>query len=229
MTTTPVGTSDPAAAAAPAPPAQVPAWKLLLTLGGGGAVAGLLLVVAHQWTQPRITAHKARVLADAVREVLHGPARYDTLYVHEGALSLEPPKGVPADDLERVYLGYDADDRPVGFAIAAAQPGFQDVVRLIIGYDPHEHRVLGMKVLDNKETPGLGDRIEKDPAFAGQFAGRLAPIVGVKKGAGTGDPHEIDMITGATISSRAVLRIIDDAVLHFGPALERYTPPTVKR
>ncbi|MBI2962154.1 MAG: FMN-binding protein [Deltaproteobacteria bacterium] len=207
----------------PAPqPAEVRASRLLATLGVGGAVAGVLLVIAYGVTLPRIEANRARVLHLAINEVLKAPERYDTLYVVGKALLRKPPPGVDPKKLEQVYLGYGAGGRPVGFAIVAGAAGFQDVIRLIFGYDPKTHELLGMKVLESKETPGLGDKIEKDPAFVDQFRGVRVSLVGVKKGKRS-SPREVEMITGATISSKAVIRIINDALERLGPLVDGYT------
>jgi electron transport complex protein RnfG len=103
-------------------------------------------------------------------------------------------------------------------------PGFADVIRVIFGYDPATKRLLGMKVIESKETPGLGDKIEKDTAFVRQFASVVAPLVGVKAGAGKGDSTEVDLITGATISTRTVVRIINAALERLGPALTQGVP-----
>jgi electron transport complex protein RnfG len=220
--TLPTVTGD---AGGPPPPPErddPAAIRLLGTLGVAGALAGLLLVMVHQWTQPRILAHQAAVLEAAIQEVLSGPERYETLFVIDGALSPELPSGVDSLDVERVFVGYDASGQPMGFAIPGAKPGFQDVIRLLFGFDPTTDAVLGMKVLERKETPGLGDKIEKDSSFVGAFAGVLAPLLGIKAGAGTGDPHEIDMITGATISSRTIITIINERVNELAPELRAY-------
>jgi electron transport complex protein RnfG len=79
-------------------------------------------------------------------------------------------------------------------------------------------------VLENKETPGLGDKIEKDTGFVAHVARAAVPVRGVKAGKATGDPHEVDMITGATISSRAVIRIINAALERFGPMIDAHRP-----
>lgn len=206
---------------APAPP-SVAAWRLLGTLGVAGAVAGLLIVVVYGWAQPKIEEHQAMVLRAAVQEVLHDPARYERLFVWDGTITDTLPAGVDTMSVRRVYRGYDEAGAPIGFAIATEKAGFQDVVRLIFGFDPGTGRLLGMKVLESRETPGLGDRIEKDTLFVRGFAGVSAPLTGVKRGAGRGDPHEVDMITGATISSRTVIDAINAALDGLRPQLEAY-------
>jgi electron transport complex protein RnfG len=206
----------------PMAPAQkdVPSWRLLVTLGTAGALAGLLIVFVHQATQPRILAYKALQLRLAVSEVLKAPARWDTLYVYDGTLTAAPP--ADAANLEMVFLGYREDGSRAGFAIQGAEPGFQDIIELIFGYDADANEVLGMKVLANKETPGLGDKIVKDSAFVAEFEGPEAPLAGVKSGRATGAANEVDMITGATISSRTVIAIINNQLERLGPMLDAY-------
>ena len=202
----------------PATPGQVSPARLIATLGGVGALAGALILVVFAATSPAIEAHRAQRIDAAIREVLRGPERYDTLYVSGSTLTTETSVGA-----EPVYLGRDASGAATGYAIVAAAPGFADIIRVIFGYDPATKTVLGMKVLESKETPGLGDLIEKDSAWVSQFVGALAPLRGVKSGRGTGSPAEIDLITGATISSRAIVRIINDALDRLGPALRSGT------
>jgi electron transport complex protein RnfG len=215
-------TATTAQASAPLPaPAEVRASSLLITLGVGGAVAGLLLVIAFGLTLPRIEANRARALDLAVKEVLKAPERYDTLYVVGRTLTRKPPEGADPKKLEHLYLGYGPGNQRIGFAIVAGDAGFQDVIQLIFGYDPKTRKLLGMKVLESKETPGLGDKIEKDQAFVSQFGGAQVPLVGVKKGKRS-SPREVDMITGATISSKAVIRIINNVLQRLGPLVDAY-------
>jgi electron transport complex protein RnfG len=194
----------------------------MATLGIAGALAGLVIVVVFQWADPRIQAHRAAALRAAVLEVLDGPATYRSLYVTPDGLSETAPPGVDTVKADKVFLGFDADGGPVGYAVTGAEPGFQDVIYLIFGIDARESRLLGMKVLESKETPGLGDKIIKDANFVGEFRGVEAPIAGVKKGAGSDAANEVDMITGATISSRTVIGIINHRVEALGSTLEEH-------
>jgi Na+-translocating ferredoxin:NAD+ oxidoreductase subunit G len=206
---------------------NVPSLRLLGTLGGAGALAGLLIVIVYQLALPRIEENRARALDQAVTEVLGGPSHYTTLYLYNEALTEELPAGVDARALERVYLGYHEDGRRAGFAIAHGEAGFADVIRLTFGYDPATRQILGMKVLDSKETPGLGDKIEHE-SFVSSLVGALAPLVPTKPGT-SAQPNEVDTITGATISARTVMRIINNAVARWAPLLEAYQENPVRQ
>jgi electron transport complex protein RnfG len=200
-------------------PDGTPAWRLLGTLGAAGALAGLLIVLTWRWTTPPIEAHRARVLQQAIAEVLRQPARWDTLYVLDGRLVRQLPPGTDGTTLEKAWQGYDAAGNRVGVAVTAGEPGFADVVSVILAWDPSSRQLLAMKVVGSKETPGLGDRIEKDSAFVSQFRGPVLPLTGVKAKSGN-DPSEVDVITGATISSRTVIRVINAAVERWQPRID---------
>jgi Na+-translocating ferredoxin:NAD+ oxidoreductase subunit G len=209
-----------AAPGSAAGPPREPAWRLVLTLAVAGGLAGLLIVSVHQWTEPRIMAHRAAAIAAAVDEVLQGPERTETLFLWDGRLTAQPPAGADTAKLDRIWAGYAASGERVGYAIVGAEAGFQDVIRLMFGYDPTARRVLGMRILESKETPGLGDKIFKDTVFVGQFRTAVAPMLPTKPGTGTGDPREVDTITGATISARTVITIINNRIGALQPLLD---------
>ena len=193
------------------PPVEVESssFRLVSTLSIAGALAGLIIVLVFQWAEPLIEAERARVLAAAVTEVLGGADRYVTVFMDEdGVYKAEPEADTTTLD-ERIYVGWDQDDNPVGVAVVGAKAGFQDVIRVIFGYDPDTGELLGMKVLESKETPGLGDKIEKDSTFVNQFVRVATLIRGVKKGRERGEDDEVIMITGATISSKAIIDVIN--------------------
>lgn len=208
---------------APARP-EVSSARLVATLAIAGALAGLVIVLAFGWANPRIQKHRAEALRAAIQTVLHGPATVRTYYVTDGALSETPPGGADTITAEKVHLGLDSAGAPIGYAITGQESGFQDAILVIFGYDPADDEVLAMRVLESKETPGLGDKIIKDSAFVAGFEGAGAPLRGVKAGAGDGGANEVDMITGATISSRTVIGIINHRIEALDPLLD-VAPP----
>lgn len=204
------------------PAKEVPSWQLVSMMTVAGALAGLLIVTAYQVTLPRIQHHQGQVMQAAIQEVLKSPASFDTLYLHGGSLVKSLPAGVSAKGLEKIYLGYDANGKRIGFAASAAESGFQELVTVMFGYDASAHRLIAMKVIANKETPGLGDKIEKDKGWVDQFVDAATPLVGVKPGGAKDGPGEIAMITGATISARAVVRIINNSIERWQPLMDAY-------
>ena len=182
--------------------------RLVLTLAISGLISGVAIIGIYESTLPTITANKALELREAVFKVLPGVSRMQQLVWRSGEL-------VATEQLQKdeqaVYGGYDDSGDFVGYAIPGAGPGFQDTIGLLYGFTPDEDLVLGMEVLESRETPGLGDKIYKDEDFVGSFrALSIEPeIVAVKKGTSSA-PNEIDAITGATISSKAVVRIINE-------------------
>ena len=196
-------------------------WRLVVTLALAGGLSGWLVATVYRLTLPAVERYAAARVDAAVREVLESPARWDTLYLVNGAVTRTPPAGVNRAELPTAFLGFDAAGKRMGAAVTAAEPGFQELLTLMIGFDPETGSLLGFKVLDEKETPGLGDKIESDSSFRTQFGGRLPPLTGVKGRPG-GTRSEVQTITGATISSRAVIRIINHAVEKWQPLLRAY-------
>jgi electron transport complex protein RnfG len=178
-----------------------------MTLGLGGAFAGLLLATVYEKTLPAIQKHADERIAGAVNEVLGHPGRVETLYLI----------GVALREVTKAYVGFDDQDARTGVAVEAAEPGFADEVRLMVGFDPATRTLTGYAVLGQKETPGLGDKIEKDAKFLASFKGKVVPVKGVKTS--STDPRTVETITGATISSRAVIQIINHAVEQWQPRL----------
>ncbi|MCB2264275.1 MAG: FMN-binding protein [Candidatus Thiosymbion ectosymbiont of Robbea hypermnestra] len=181
--------------------------RLIATLGLAGLLSGLLIVFVFEATLPTITAYQAKVLRQAVFKVLPGTVRMQRLVFQDGRLLVKEEE---EQDEEALFGGYDAQGRLLGYAIPGAGPGFQDTIRLLYGYLPAEHKVVGMEILESRETPGLGDKIYKDLDFVADFrALDVEPqILAVKQGTKTA-ANQVNAITGATISSKAVVRIIN--------------------
>lgn len=182
--------------------------RLVLTLAIAGLISGIAIIGIYEATLPTITANKARELREAVFKVVPGVSQMQPLVFRDGQLVAVAE---PSADESAIYGGYDDSGSFVGYAIPAAGPGFQDTIGLLYGFDAVRRQVLGMEVLESRETPGLGDKIYKDLVFVDNFkALSIDPtIVVVKKGT-RAQPNEVDAITGATISSKAVVRIINE-------------------
>ena len=201
-------------------PAAPSSLRLVMTLAIAGLVSGVAIIGIYESTLPTITANKARELREAVFKVLPGVSQMQAMVYRDGTLVVveKPDKDEPV-----VYGGYDVAGEFMGYAIPAAGPGFQDTIGLLYGYTPDGKLVLGMEILESRETPGLGDKIYKDADFVAGFSAlSVEPeIVAVKKGTKS-LANEIDAITGATISSKAVVRIINETHAEWA---QRLPPP----
>ncbi|MEN8170821.1 MAG: FMN-binding protein [Pseudomonadota bacterium] len=182
---------------------------LVAALSIAGFLSGIIIIAVYLATFDTIAENKARELREAVFRVLPGVSQMQKLRFDGEELVVAPAE--QKDDEDTIYGGYDDKGNFVGYAIASAGPGFQDTIRVLYGYQPAERKVVGMWILESRETPGLGDKIYKDAVFVANFDDlAIDPqIVTMKKGTKSA-PNEIDAITGATISSKAVVRIINE-------------------
>ena len=104
------------------------------------------------------------------------------------------------------FVGMNEKNDIIGYAAKGKDGGgYGGDIELMVGFRPDKKKVVCYKTLAAAETPGLGMKL-KTPEFAGQFAGKDGRSIKVKK-----DDGEIEAITSATITSRAVCRAIADA------------------
>jgi len=206
-----------------------PGFRMLRTLAGIAMMSGLVVVLVYQWTKPIIAENQRIATEKAVFQVVAGATtRRDFVVGPDGSLS--PATSGAAG--ETIYAAYDDQGTLKGVAMPAAAQGYQDVIRLLYGYDPSCQCIRGIKVLKMTETPGLGDKISTDPAFQANFEaldakpstggqGLANAVVTVKHGAKK-NPWEIDAISGATISSKAVGKALDASAQVMVPVVEKH-------
>lgn len=196
---------------------------------GVGVACGLLIVGVFQATRPIIERNKAEALKAAIFDVLPA-ASSTTTYVYREPDGFQAAEG-EATGTSKVYAGYDDRGSLVGVAVEAEGMGYQDVIRVIYGYSVEQEAIVGLHVLESKETPGLGDKIETDPAFLENFerldvslsedqSALAHRIVTVRSGEKK-HPWEVDGITGATISSVAIGNILDRSAGIWAPRIQR--------
>lgn len=99
-----------------------------------------------------------------------------------------------------IYVVYDSDGSPLGYCVETASPGFGGDINLIVGFD-RDRSIVGVSIVSLSETPGLGARVN-DANYLSQYQGKSGELA-----FGSG----VDAISGATISSRAVLTAVNQA------------------
>lgn len=166
--------------------------RLALTLLVITAVVAVALAGVNSITAPKIEQLNAEKTQQAIETVL--PGGFDTQitdYTDDTGL------------VTNVYSGAN------GYAFEVTPAGFDNTITMMVGVD-HDGKVLGISIVSHTETSGLGAvaaaSTSAGESFRGQFVG-MSGSVSVTK-----DGGEVDSITGATITSRAVCTGVNAAL-----------------
>ena len=164
--------------------------RLALTLLLITSVVAIALAGVNQVTAPKIAALNQQKTQQAIEAVLPGGGE-EVAFTDETGL------------VKAVYQG------EAGYAVQVAPGGFNGEVSMMVGID-NAGTVLGISIIKQTETAGLGAvcaaATSAGEQFRGQFAG-VSGSVAVSKDGGS-----IDAITGATITSRAVCTGVNAAL-----------------
>lgn len=184
-----------------------------LTLAAIGAVCAALVSTTYMLTRDRIAANEQAWLEKSLEPALAG--LFFDGGVSESMLVIPAPHELPGPDDVIVYRVY-AGNRPVAALFAVTAPdGYAGPIRILIGIE-YEGTVTGIRILEHRETPGLGDRIVSSRSdWVFQFDGRSIrnPIAG--GWAITSDGGQFDQLTGASVTPRAVITAIRETLIYF--------------
>lgn len=161
------------------------------------AIAAMLLGVVSESTKEAIEAQAAKTEETAMAAVLPG----DGL---EFEIILDTTKGDEAIGTISKIMKATSGGEVCGYVVTVNPGGFSGAVGTMVGVDP-DGVITGLRVLSHAETPGLG-ALATSPDFYEQFVGKSGTIAVTKDGG------EINAITSATITSRAVSAGADEAV-----------------
>lgn len=168
---------------------------------------GLLIAVANAGWQGRILQNEEDKFNNLVVEMLPEAATSEIALEN---VEVESGKGKKKATSVREALS--ADGKCVGWAFVCEGSGFADKIKLVLTVDARFERLKGYGVLSSNETPGFGDKI-KEPFYREQFNGApTAELVLMKLGRPDVKDSKIVAITGATVSSEAVIAIINPFV-----------------
>ncbi|NLT52604.1 MAG: FMN-binding protein [Ignavibacteria bacterium] len=170
--------------------------KMVITLTLIGVISGGVLFAVNKWSEDYIREHSDNSTKDAIFQVIPGASDYKTKT--SGKL--------------KYFEVFDNKNKLAGYALPCEGNGFQGKIKLMAGLSPDIEKITGIKILEQTETPGLGSKIT-DNGFSGQFVGlEVLPKIGCVKGKPAENPNEIQAITGATISSKSVVKILNEGI-----------------
>jgi len=169
--------------------------KITLNLTVICALAGIILSATWTKTEPVKVAMEAREREEALKSLI------------PDADSITKTKDIIVSGKEGVIYKAVKGGETTGYVVSCTGKGYSSFIKMLVAVDK-DYNVTGIDVLDHKETPGLGDQITEG-WFKDQFKGKsLSHLVVVK-----GDTKDdIQAISGATISSRAVTKGVKEAV-----------------
>lgn len=175
--------------------------SLVITLAVVCIISGASLAYFHQMTEAILVQRQLEQMRDAVIAVVPGGISFTE------STSDALPAGTGGQALlegMRVFPVFDEGKALMGYAVLHSTKGFEGPIRLMVGIDPNSRVITGLTVLEQSETPGLGARIA-DAGFRNQFIGKSLddPFV---------SGNDIDGITGATVSTDAVIKIVREAI-----------------
>jgi electron transport complex protein RnfG len=179
-------------------------WRLVTVLAGICAAAGFALAGVYEITKEPIAYQKKLEVIRSLEAVLPGLGTDpDSFY-----LDLEREDGTPV----RVFRSAgEAGDTVGGVAFEVVAPdGYSGNIYIMMGIFP-DGKLGGIEILGHAETPGLGNLIEKEE-WKGIFRGRSLEDTNFKVKKDGGD---IDQLTGATISPRAVSGAVEKGLIWF--------------
>ncbi len=169
---------------------------MIATLTIIGSLVGALLSYVAGWAAPKIEINKKKDTEEAIYKVQPEAKRFEKLNIK----TLE------------VYKVYDDSGKALGYAMPYEGNGFQGKIRLMFGIKNDLKELTGLEILEQSETPGLGAKIVDDE-FRGQFLKLITqPLIEWVKGSKPEKDNQIQTITGATISSKSVVAILNEGI-----------------
>ena len=201
-------------------------------LVGLGILCGFIIASIYSVTKPIITRNKEILLTQAIQAVLPAANKFNTFVLNNNG-SFEPrDKNLIGNKF--LHVGYNSEQQIIGFAIEAKGLGYQDTIHVLYGYSHQQHIISGYEILQSRETPGLGTRISTEQTFKQQFSKldvsldpsgiRLDRPFDYKRPANRRQFQQqvlyLDTISGATVSSRALIKIISNSAARWIPKIE---------
>lgn len=182
-------------------------------------ILGFVLGLVYEVTKAPIAAADAATAQTAYRKVFEDASEFEPYgeFDEEKAIAIMEENGY-SDDIEDVQLAKDASGSTLGYVVmVTAKDASQANITFSVGIR-NDGTVNGYSITSIAETPGLGDKA-KNEEFSSQFAGKQVDSFTVVKQTPTSD-SEIEAISGATITSKAMANGVNACITYFQNVLE---------
>lgn len=157
-------------------------------------------------TKPIIDENNRKTEQESLAQVL---PEAESFLEPKTAEALKADGFTVSDRITRIYEGQKGSDS-MGYVVEVSSKGYGGAIKMFVGIDK-EQNITGVLLTSHNETPGLGAKAS-EPGFTGQYLGAFPEkAFSVVKGKAN-DDSEIQAISGATITSRAVTQGVADAI-----------------
>ena len=186
-------------------------------------VAVLLLAVVNQVTKDPIAQAEINARNEVYKQVFTDAKDFEDV-MSEDEIAENGEKALKDAGIESCTINHAMKvvdgNQTLGYVISASsKKGYGGEIQIAVGITT-DGEITGFNVIKHSETAGLGAKAKEDPAFAEQFKGKTANenIEVVKGGGATG--NQIDAISGATITSKAVTGATNAAIAFYNACLK---------
>ncbi|MGB5449355.1 MAG: electron transport complex subunit RsxG [Woeseiaceae bacterium] len=184
-----------------------------ITLAVIAAVCTALVALTYRVTAEQIVANEQAWLERSLQPALTG--LFYTSGVTESKIIIPPPHELPGSEAAIIYRVYAYSDPVAALFVVSARDGYAGPIRVLVGIDTMGV-VTGVDVLEHRETPGLGDRVESSKSdWVKQFNGHSLLDPEPTGWAIKGDGGQFDQLTGASVTPRAIIKAIKETLLYF--------------
>ena len=184
-----------------------------LILAAVAAICTTLVALTFIATKTRIAANEQAYLERSLAPVLAGRS-FDN-DINASAITIPAPHVLPGKEAAVIYPLLKNGMPVAALFVVTADDGFSGPIKLLIGVDT-DGVVTGVRVLEHQETPGLGDGIDETKSdWIHIFAGRSLDSPPRERWSIRRDGGAFDQLTGASVTSRAVVKAVDLTVRYF--------------
>jgi Na+-translocating ferredoxin:NAD+ oxidoreductase subunit G len=168
-----------------------------------------LVAVTHYLTKDQIKQQEQAQLLSVLNQVIPHDLHDNELF---SACTLVEAEELGTEQAMPAYIAT-LNGEPSAIAIEAIAPdGYNGAIKVIVGMKI-DGTILGTRVLSHRETPGLGDKIDlRVSDWILSFAGKQVTESNLDRWKVRKDGGDFDQFTGATITPRAVVKSIKQAV-----------------
>lgn len=165
------------------------AFKIGLNLALACIISGAVIAATYYVTNPVAEAEAIKAKSKAMQDIVPEAQYFKEVPAHTG------------------WFYAEKDGKTIAYIVPSENSGYGGAIRMLVGLTP-DGKVIKYKILKHNETPGLGDKANKEP-FMKQFEGKGLSALKVVK---VPTKDNIQALTGATITSTAVTNAVRFAI-----------------